>query len=1022
MKINRLLPLAAVLAMGFALDTSAQEITVNSGISGAVVMRGSAGSPAGLTTGADNSRRRAQEETADQTEPTFEVRDDVGNIAYTDPYAVNLLYLLNVDPSLDVSRIHIECNGPVDISYGDNAIYGIAFETGTFTFTVTSEEIPDKTLEFDLTFIPPYPDRYALRNQDNSYTGLTLTRANSDSQIYTGTITVPEGDDDFVFYLDGPEEFAGCYVLGGTGDVFDLSQETSTVSTTGLNYFLIPAEYRGQTYDFRLNRTNETLTISQQGYVRDYTFELREERPAYCKVYTDYILSEFVNLDSDLSLMDINVASDGPVEVLKDAWNIILRTNEPGTYSITLTTDEVPGKEIVFEVTFLSLYPSEYILTAVDGTRTDLVLPLADNNRYSATLTIPEGEGDFPFFLNGSEEYGNLYRMGGDGSAIDLSQETCKVNAGAWSENPFVIPAEYRGQSFDFKYNAMNSVLEINHEGYVRPLTFEWIDADAPIAARLGSWISIWPYEYIRIDDEINVDDIFITIEPEQEGIQMQGSREFVVSEDYSGPAELTIKVTTPELQERGVVLEKTLKIIPQRPAEIVFVSGGARVGETSLLPDAGEPWKFNGSFTIPEGEGDFSFRLADADLTGFYNYGNYENINLTQGVAQVNMWDGNTDEVTVPAEFRGQTYNFSFNFYDNNTLTIAKEGYDVDALTVTPDETNPSEVVYRHETAFYFNVTGLRPEGLQFRIDGEGVYITEANPIEWDTERLRYIVRVMPEVEGSFTLVAFKDLNGTQREYYSKEFSSNYVAIENFTAPATLVLHEGEFSPLAAEISPAAYSPSVFLQIDNYEDGIIGTTNSDDRSMLVLGHKAGIKEIRWMCDDMRGNTEELGTTTVTVLPREAVEAEHIFHASLGVGEEMTLRLSAHKDRSFAEATWTSSDPEIVSVDENGTVHAHADGTALITADCGEHQSYMGIIAGNGTTEVENPGVTAVRAYGRDGVIYVTGAPEGTAIRVFDAAGKTRATKTANGSADKFAVGSGVFVVSAGNEVFKLAL
>lgn len=144
------------------------------------------------------------------------------------------------------------------------------------------------------------------------------------------------------------------------------------------------------------------------------------------------------------------------------------------------------------------------------------------------------------------------------------------------------------------------------------------------------------------------------------------------------------------------------------------------------------------------------------------------------------------------------------------------------------------------------------------------------------------------------------------------------------------------------------------------------------------------------------------------------------FH--LFIQEKMTLRLSAHKDRSYAEATWTSSNPEIVSVDENGTVHAHADGTALITADCGEHQSYMGIIAGNGTTEVENPGVTAVRAYGRDGVIYVTGAPEGTAIRVFDAAVKTRATKTATGRGDSLRVGSGVFVISAGNDVFKLGM
>lgn len=1015
MKINRLLPLAAVLAMGFAHDASALDVEPGDKI---------------YVIGTMNGWEIGQTEYVLYNKPLEEGRIYRGLIRAT-PEQGTFFRFYTAFGDWDSNSIGWQENDETAPFYLNGGSLTTDFVEGkgawelpdaTGWIEVTVDFATSKVTFEPVTFGTPYFTSAYLEETENVPNDFDYS-----SVAYDGTLR---------FHFQAEASTGRSYSFGAhriwNAEGFEVPDREVDAAT---NRAILPLYPTNSTYHIAGCTTdnpvtivpdidNATMKIQRASFdPSNLTFELREDRIDHGQAPGfGYSIYEFMNIDQDLDFSLINVACDESIEIIKEANNILFAPGTPGTFTFTVTSEEIPGKEVSFEMLFLPLWADEYTLTTTDGLRTGLVLTRGENDTYTATLTVPEGEGDFSFWLDGPEEYVNDYRIYGDGTPIDLSQESLTVGAGHWNTEPFVIPAQYRGQSFDFKYNAMNSVLEISHEGYVRPLTFEWIDPDAPIAARLGSWISIWPYEYIRIDDEINVDDIFIAIEPEQEGIQMQGSREFVVSEDYSGPAELTIKVTTPELQERGVVLEKTLKIIPQRPAEIVFVSGGARVGETSLLPDAGEPWKFNGSFTIPEGEGDFSFRLADADLTGFYNYGNYENINLTQGIAQVNMWDGNTDEVTVPAEFRGQTYNFSFNFYDNNTLTIAKEGYDVDALTVTPDETNPSDVVYRHETAFYFNVTGLRPEGLQFRIDGEGVYITEANPIEWDTERLRYIVRVMPEVEGSFTLVAFKDLNGTQREYYSKEFSSNYVAIESFTAPATLVLHEGEFSPLAAEISPAAYSPSVFLQIDNYEDGIISTTNSEDRSMLVLGHKAGIKEIRWMCDDMRGNTEVLGTTTVTVLPREAVEAEHIFHASLGVGEEMTLRLSAHKDRSFAEATWTSSNPEIVSVDENGTVHAHADGTALITADCGEHQSYMGIIAGNGTTEVENPGVTAVRAYGRDGVIYVTGAPEGTPIRVFDAAGKTRATKTASGRGDSLRVGSGVFVISAGNDVFKLGM
>ena len=95
---------------------------------------------------------------------------------------------------------------------------------------------------------------------------------------------------------------------------------------------------------------------------------------------------------------------------------------------------------------------------------------------------------------------------------------------------------------------------------------------------------------------------------------------------------------------------------------------------------------------------------------------------------------------------------------------------------------------------------------------------------------------------------------------------------------------------------------------------------------------------------------------------------------------------------------------------------------AVITADCGEHQVYMGIISGEGYTGVDTPDTDEIRAYGRDGILYIVGAPEDADIRVFDAAGKTRAAKKASGITQKMNVGRGIHVVSVGGKMFKLAI
>lgn len=1013
MKINRLLPLAAVLAMGFAHDASALDVEPGDKI---------------YVIGTMNGWDINQTEYVLHNEPLEEGQIYRGLIRAT-PEQGTFLRFYTAFGDWDKNSIGWQVNDertPFNLNGGSlstefvegKGAWELTDAAGWIEVTV---DFATSTVTFEpVTFGTPYFTSAALEETENVPNDFDYS-----SVAYDGTLR---------FHFQAEASTGRSYSFGAhriwNAEGFEVPDREMDAETNRATLPLYPNisgyHIAGCTTDNPVTIVpdidNATMKVQRASFdPSNLTFELREDRidhglaPGY-----GYSIYEFMNIDKDLDFSLINVACDESIEIIKEANNIIFAPGTPGTFTFTVTSEEIPDKEVSFEMLFLPLWADEYTLTTTDGLRTGLVLTRGENNTYTATLTVPEGEGDFSFWLDGPEEYVNDYRIYGDGTPLDLTQESLTVGAGHWNSEPFVIPAEYRGQTFDFKFYANGNTLEINHEGYVRPLIFEWIDADAPIAARLGRWNNFWPYDYLRIDDEINVEDIFITIEPEQEGIQMQGPREFVVSEDYSGPAELTIKVTTPELQERGVVLEKTLKIIPHRPSELVFVSGDERIGDLTLLPLENDNWIFEGNITIPEGEGDFRFRLSDADLSGFYNYGNGENINLTQGIAQVNMWEGNTDEVTVPAEFRGQTYAFTYNF-NNYKLTIAAEGIDPDAVTVVPSEANPAVLTTYNTSVFRFDISGTDLWNVQLRVEGDA-WVQNWYVEESTDDYVSYRAQIYTENEGTNAIVIGKEINGEFREYYRQAINSEFVSVQSFKVPESVILHEGEFATLQAQVEPYSNSMELSFRIENDADKA-QFIPGNDYTLLTLAQQEGTVYMKWYANDHQGNESELATTTVTIIPREAAAAEHIFHATLGLGEEMSLKLSAHADRSYAEATWSSSNPEIASVDENGTVHALSDGTAIITADCGDHKSYMGIIAGAGFTEAEAGALKVpVRAYGHNGTIYVTGAPEGSAIRVFDAAGKTRATKTANGSADKFAVGSGVFVVSAGNEVFKLAL
>ena len=187
-----------------------------------------------------------------------------------------------------------------------------------------------------------------------------------------------------------------------------------------------------------------------------------------------------------------------------------------------------------------------------------------------------------------------------------------------------------------------------------------------------------------------------------------------------------------------------------------------------------------------------------------------------------------------------------------------------------------------------------------------------------------------------------------------------------------------------------------------------------------MLGISAGNEGWVGLRRDADEEDDFLAYTRVTVLPKEAAVAEHIFHAQMNDGDMLRLKLSQHSDCTGNPINWTSSNTDVATVDDNGTVSAVSTGNAVITADCGKHRVMMGV-AVNGGSDVEQIKEN-LRIYGHNGIVYVSGAEPGTKIRIVSVDGIVETSAESKGSVDTFNVGNGIHLINVGDEVLKLSM
>ena len=208
-------------------------------------------------------------------------------------------------------------------------------------------------------------------------------------------------------------------------------------------------------------------------------------------------------------------------------------------------------------------------------------------------------------------------------------------------------------------------------------MLFEWAEEFDGFEMRAGEFFYFGEICYrLRLDSSISHEDLIYSVEPgDIEGMEVY-DHGVSISKDYSGPETLTIRVTTAELMAKDISLTTELRISAAYPAEWVFVSGGERIGDLTLYPTE-EYGVFANTITIPEGEGDFSFRFSDATLSEKYNFGSDETVDLSAGFYKGYMWSGNWAEMTIPAQYRGRTFVFKLNCPEQR-ISIYEEGVDL--------------------------------------------------------------------------------------------------------------------------------------------------------------------------------------------------------------------------------------------------------------------------------------------------------------------------------------------------------
>ncbi|WP_407432593.1 Ig-like domain repeat protein, partial [Methanobrevibacter sp.] len=151
---------------------------------------------------------------------------------------------------------------------------------------------------------------------------------------------------------------------------------------------------------------------------------------------------------------------------------------------------------------------------------------------------------------------------------------------------------------------------------------------------------------------------------------------------------------------------------------------------------------------------------------------------------------------------------------------------------------------------------------------------------------------------------------------------------------PASLDLFVGDETVIAANLTPSDAGNVTFTSSD---ENIVAV--DDKGNVIAEGKGQAIITVSFAGDNKYAAAENK-TITVTVSLNDASVTVDNNTLDLKVDETYKINATKHPDTILLDITYTSSDESVATVDKNGVVTAHGEGTAIITLEVGDDEIY----------------------------------------------------------------------------------
>ncbi len=733
-----------------------------------------------------------------------------------------------------------------------------------------------------------------------------------------------------------------------------------------------------------------------------------------------HAVGDWIDRRDFYSIEDFEFSWSGPGEF--DGTVLCLPEDAEGTGVMTAYCRPI-DLTITREFPIIPKYASEYAMTTPDGTIYAPYLTRSEEKPqyFKGRIEIPAGDGAFEFTFKGlNNKYPDMYYFGCAGAYLfELENGYAESWAGEWYST-WAIPEEFRGQAINFRLDTWNMLIEAYTDEYGEPSSLKWrqdLDPDDMYYIKRG--MSKHIFNYIQEHPDVNPNELSYSFEPDIYGLYVEDGW---LRCPFAG--DLGIVTMTVSDQE-GHSISSEFKVIPAyAPVYRIFTEDGTPLdgGDLQLTKAEDYNYAYAGTINVPDG-GDLRFYISsEDDLLPYYSKpcDGPTPVLLDNGIFVSGICGGSRGDGylwIIPQEYAGRTLNVAFT--PDSQLSIYSEGVDPDAIEVIPAESNPavlpagvnSTLVYHvktYRTINWFNLMTDMTDGYVTDISyTDGIYTVYCNVTPYREARNIELRLVAYTNEGELNIGTFS-------------YPVEYVYIESLAVQSFLSIRVGEFGTLDMTTYPAVTTEEF--------QGIIVSFEGDPRyrtarwnanePMYILGEAEGAIDIVWC--SIQDSQREFATTRIEILPADAQIADHIFHARLEVGASLPMAVEFTRSDNAA-IEWTSSNPEVASVDENGIVTAHDTGVALITATDGTNSAIMGVRIGT-TTDADLAAARRISFYTRPGTAYVSGAPVGAIIRVYDLQGRAIASAEAVEGVTRIDTGEGVRVITVDNEVFKVAL